>query len=152
MISKTDWQVDQVGRLCNYSVHDAHLAELAISEKEKVVLLLEGGSKVRTRIVLSKIHELNVTVYNGITVSNVYIWPVNAVPSATWSVPDQAWNSLFAGPYGSKEPRRESERIASMKPESFLFQLDSAYGGGIVAVCDSISISEDALETAQQPG
>jgi hypothetical protein len=140
MRTPISWNTDQFGRIMGPRLHDGYLTGMQYSDGDALGLQIRNPSGEVVGIELLGISDINIAhLCNGVIVSDIYLWKVDSVPDA-WSVPDSAWNVLFAERYGLAGAKEKATKIAREKPDSLLVQLESSYGGAIAAICDEVKI------------
>jgi hypothetical protein len=141
------WNTDQFGRILGPRFHDGRLTGLQFSDGHALNLQIRNSSGEAVKIELLDITDINIAqLCNGAIISDVYLWKVDSVPEA-WSVPDSAWNMLFAERYGSAGAKEKASKIARDKPESMLVQVECSYGGAIAAICSNVGIFKESTES-----
>jgi len=142
---KIDWTTDEAGLIRGFSYHDSGLVGLEWSGSRYLRLRLSTPDGVTT----VEFGELDTVtfqeIWNGAIVSDIFVWPVVAVPETVWDMSDGAWSVLLSGRTYRSDEKSVAAQIIKRKPSAFLVQVLNSYGGSIAAVCEKIEVSTEAL-------
>lgn len=138
---KIDWTTDSTGMMRGFSYHDSSLIGLELFENRYLRLTLSTPESL-VKLELADLDTVTLEdVWNVPIVSDIFAWPVGAVPTAVWDNSDGPWYVLLSGRTRDAEKiKAEAARIIKRRPEAFLVQILSSYGGTIAAVCEKISV------------
>jgi len=141
-VNKSNFRTSDSGLLLDSFVHDRAL-ELFCVEKSDARLewrsstgahmaLLLGG------IVLFKVRDLGV----GAILSEIYAWPVAAVPESSWLVPDSVWGLIFENDYLREDAKFTIANLQKLRSNLWAVQVGFSYGGGMAFVCEELNLVE----------
>lgn len=137
---KVDWTTDGAGQMLGFSYHDASLIGLEWVEKRYLRARLAMPDGVNTMELCDLDTVTLQQVWNGLIVSDILAWRVNAVPETAWDMSDGAWHVLFSGRVHASDERSLADQIIRRKPSAFLVQVLSSYGGSLAAICENINV------------
>lgn len=135
------WSLDKNAQVNNVPLHDSVLVETSILNKESIELVFRNTAGHLIKVSANKIHHINFRYWGAIILSEIFVWPVSAVPENTWEIPDSGWNALFSESFLSSEPRLEAKRIMLAHPSASLVVFGVSYGGGLAVVCENLDIN-----------
>ena len=135
-----DWTSDTAGRMLGFGYHDANLVGLEWEDKRQLRMMLATASDVTT----VELRDLDIItfreIWNGMIISDIFVWPVANVPEVVWNIEDGAWHTLLAGRVRKTDERSSAAEIIKRSPSAFLIQVLASYGGTLAAVCGSITV------------
>lgn len=137
---KINWTTDSAGSVLGFSYHDAILTGLEWAESSYFRMRLSQPHGTTT-IELTDLDTLTLQVWNGAIISDIFVWPVGAVPETVWNMGDGAWHVLLSGRVRSSDERLAAAQIIERRPTALLIHVLTSYGGTIVAVCENIDVS-----------
>jgi hypothetical protein len=153
MKSEIAWRADENGMLLGDRAHDSTLVKFLVSDAGIEFGMKRLSGDVVT-VELSGVADFTVQeLWKGAIVSEFWVWNVASVPETSWATPDSAWNVFFSNRVTRPDERRqEAARIARARPEAFLVQLASSYGGAVAVICDHINVFEETGEAGKTGG
>lgn len=139
---KVDWKVDDTGQMRGFSYHDGSLETL---EWKKAYLRLriaavDGSVSI---VELRDLDSLMLQLWEGVIISDLFAWPIDAVPEEQWDMNDGAWRTLLSGRMGRSSLKAAAAEIVKRNPTAFLVQMLTSYGGTMAAVCKTINVAKE---------
>lgn len=138
---ENDISTEPSGLLQGVPYHDSSIVRLDYAigiRRLSIELSGYGGGLVSIlmdRVVVANIQDL----YEGNLVSDIFLWPVNRVPSPTSSSPDLGWLALLDRRCSSADISRQILAYKTEHAQSKLFQISSSYGLRLAVLCETIS-------------
>src|SRR5690242_18524709 len=96
MTNETIWQTDDRGMLRGVRYHDGVLESLDYSAGDRIRLKIRATSGELLFVEVAGLADAFVELWAGNIISDIFVWPVAAVPLAL-SVSDSPWNTLLRG-------------------------------------------------------
>jgi hypothetical protein len=141
---KLDWTTDSSGVMLGFSYHDSSLVGLEWVQTSYLRIRLLTPNGINT-VELCDLDTVSLQqVWNGAIISEIFAWPITAVPDAVWDMSDGAWHVLLSGRTKGSDERLTATQIMKRNPSAFLVQIMTSYGGTIAAVCEKINVSTEA--------
>jgi hypothetical protein len=141
---KVDWTTDSAGVMLGFSYHDSSLAGLEWAETRYLRIRLLSRDSINT-VELCDLDTVSLQqVWNGAIISEIFAWPITAVPDTVWDMSDGAWHVLLSGRSHRSDEKPAAAQIIKRRPSAFLVQVMTSYGGTIAAVCEKINVSTEA--------
>jgi hypothetical protein len=141
---KIDWTTDGEGLIRGFSYHDSNLIGLEWLGSQYLRLTLSTLHGITT-VEFDELDTVTVRdVWDGAIVSEIFVWPVTAVPEKVWEVSDGAWSVLLSGRTHRSDEKMAAAQIMKRKPSAFLVQVLNSHGGEIAVVCGKITVSTSA--------
>jgi len=141
---KIDWTTDKAGLIQGFSYHDYKLVRLKWLDSRYLRLTLSGSDGI-TIVEFGGLDTVTAQdILDGTIVSDIFVWPVKAVPETVWETIGGAWSVLLSGRTHRADKKSVAAQIMKRKPSAFLVQVLNSYGGAIAAVCEKIEVSTEA--------
>jgi hypothetical protein len=138
MLHPLKWITNANGILAEPCVHDAHLIEVSY-RKSTLKIGIEGERDVV--FTLHGVEETNLCIWQGSIISDIIIWRLVDLLSASKEMSGSMWGALFEGRLFSHDMEREGQRIIERNPNAFIFVVECSYGGPLACIADSIAVS-----------
>ena len=140
---KVDWTTDSAGVMRGFNYHDSGLVGLEWAETRYLRIRLLSPNGIST-VELTDLEVVTLReVWDGAIVSEIFAWPISAVPETVWDMSDGAWHVLLSWRTRQSDERLAAAQITKRRPSGLLVQVLTSYGGAIAAVCENINVSTE---------
>lgn len=144
-MGKPNFRTSDSGLLLDSFAHDRVL-ELFCIEKSDGRLEWRSTSGAHMALLLGgielyKVRDLGV----GAILSEIYVWPVAAVPESSWLVPDSVWGLIFENDYSGGDAKSAVAGLQRLRPDLWAVQVGFSYGGAMAFVCEELNLVKGLL-------
>ena len=98
-------------------------------------------SDALTKILLGEVIELNIQMQIGLMVSTIYVWQITGIPTQS-RIPQTSWEQLLSPRMNKTDIKPSIENIELNEKGAVFFQLESSYGGSMLAIGRGIVVEQ----------
>ncbi|MGJ7902522.1 hypothetical protein [Lysobacter sp. 1R34A] len=139
-VEKLNFGTSDSGLLLDSFVHDRVL-ELFCIEKSDGRLEWRSAGGAHMALLLGGIELYKVRdLRDGAILSEIYVWPVVAVPESSWFVPDSVWGLIFENDYSGRDAKSAVAGLQKSRPDLWAVQVGFCYGGAMAFVCEELNL------------
>lgn len=139
-MERKNFKTTDSGLLLESFVHDRVLESFCIEKSDaRLEWRSENGVRMALSlggIELSKVRDLGA----GAILSEVYIWPIVAIPESSWLVLDSVWGLIFQGDYLSGDAKSIVAELQKSHPDLWAVQIGFSYGGAMAFICKELDL------------
>jgi hypothetical protein len=141
MTNETAWQTDNSGMLRGVRYHDGVLESLDYIAGDHIRIRIRATSGELLFVEVAGLADMFVELWAGNIISDIFVWPVAAVPLVALGFSDGPWNTLLRGRVKSEKDASEAARdLARRFPDYHFVHVLCSYGGVLAAVGQSVTI------------